>query len=270
MARCDGNRKDWTRAGHRQYLGGDCCDGLITNLVPQELCRKQSLGLGLSTSRKLKVSVTDHRSNVTWMYAGYKDLLYRWKNGTQPKKGVTPNYWYAGKQYDEDVARAKYILKHIGRYYPGATDYQVAGFFGWHGNKDSKSTVYSKRYRLNLVRLIKQLRHDFQASHDKFVCASLGETRKGSVDNGGLILKAMQQVDGRSGRYPKFARHVASVYTYWLTRGNGNSGNHYNLNAETFMNVGEAMGREMVRLQRFNKNTESPKQAKAASAKMLL
>ena len=51
----------------------------------------------------------------------------------------------------------------------------------------------------------------------------------------------------RSGKYPEFKGNVASVYTHPLSKG-GSSGGHYGRNAETYMNVGEAMGRAMVDL----------------------
>ena len=57
----------------------------------------------------------------------------------------------------------------------------------------------------------------------------------------------MQAVDGKSGKYKEFKGNVASVYTHPLSKG-GSSGGHYSGNAETYMNVGEAMGRAMVDL----------------------
>ena len=54
---------------------------------------------------------------------------------------------------------------------------------------------------------------------------------------------AMFAVDSRSGKYPEFKGNVASVYSHPLSKGG-----HYSGNAETFMNVGEAMGRAMVEL----------------------
>ena len=40
---------------------------------------------------------------------------------------------------------------------------------------------------------------------------------------------------------------AATVYTHPLSKG-GSSGGHYGGNAETYMNVGEAMGRAMAEL----------------------
>ena len=101
--------------------------------------------------------------------------------------------------------------------------------------------------RKNLVQLIIQLRKDFNAPRAKFVCATLGQTKKDSTDNGGKILDAIFAVDGESDKYPEFKGTVASVYSYPLSKG-GSSGGHYGGNAETYMNVGEAMGRAMVEL----------------------
>jgi hypothetical protein len=180
---------------------------------------------------------------VTWIHPGYKGSPERWEKGTEPK----PIGWYAGLQYDGDVARAKEVLNELDTYYPGAEGYEVAGFFWWQGDRDSRSAALSSRYEKNLVHLIKQLRKDFNAPNAKFVCASLGQTQKGATDGGGKILEAMLAVDGQSGKYPEFKDNVAAVYTHPLSKG-GSSGGHYGGNAETYMNVGEAMGQAMVKL----------------------
>ena len=179
----------------------------------------------------------------TWVHPGYKGTPERWLKGTEPKKIK----WYAGMQYDGDVSRAKKVLEDLDKYYPDAKEYEIAGFFWWQGDRDSRSAALSSRYEKNLVHLIKQLRKDFNAPNAKFVCASLGQTKKGSDDNGGKLLDAMFAVDGKSGKYPEFNGNVAAVYTHPLSKG-GSSGGHYGGNAETYMNVGEAMGKAMVQL----------------------
>ena len=186
---------------------------------------------------------------VTWIHPGYKGSPEKWVKGTEPKKIK----WYAGMQYDGDIARAKKVLSEIDKYYPGAKKYEIAGFLWWQGDRDSRSAALSSRYEKNLVHLIKTLRKDFSAPNAKFVCASLGQTKKGATDGGGKILDAMLAVDGASGKYKEFSGNVASVYTYPLSKG-GSSGGHYNRNAETYMNVGEAMGKAMVELFSDTKN----------------
>ncbi|MCP4454617.1 MAG: sialate O-acetylesterase, partial [Planctomycetes bacterium] len=153
--------------------------------------------------------------------------------------------WYAGMQYDGDVANAKTVLAELDTHYPGAKGYEVAGFFWWQGDKDRYNAGHASRYEQNLVRLIKQLRKDFKAPKAKFVCATLGQTGKGATGNEGLILEAMFAVDGKSDKYPQFKGVVSTVYSNPLSQGGASNG-HYGGNAETYMNVGEAMGQAMV------------------------
>jgi hypothetical protein len=153
----------------------------------------------------------------------------------------------AGEQYDGDTDRAQRVLKDFGTYFPGATEHEVAGFFWWQGDRDSRDMALADQYEANLVQLIKQLRSEFNAPHAKFVTASLGQTVKGATDGGGKILDAMLAVDGGSGKYPEFKGNVAAVYTHPLSKGSS-SGAHYGGNAETYMNIGEAMGSAMVDL----------------------
>ena len=185
---------------------------------------------------------------VTWVHPRSKETPERWQKGTEPKKIK----WYAGMQYDGDIARAKKVLSELDKYYPGAKKYEIAGFFWWQGDRDSRSAALSSRYEKNLVHLIKTLRKDFDAPNAKFVSASLGQTKKGATDGGGKILNAMLAVDGKSGKYPEFKGNVATVYTHPLSKG-GSSGGHYSGNAETYMNVGEAMGQAMVELLKHSK-----------------
>ncbi len=178
-----------------------------------------------------------------WHYAGYKESPLRWEKGAEPE----PIGWYAGMQYDGDIARAKKVLAELDKYYPGAKKYEIAGFFWWQGDKDRYNAGHASRYEQNLVHLIKQLRKDFDAPNAKFVCATLGQTAKGADGAEGQILEAQLAVDGKTGKYKEFQGNVASVYTNPLSKGGASNG-HYGGNAETYMNVGEAMGQAMVEL----------------------
>jgi hypothetical protein len=153
--------------------------------------------------------------------------------------------WYAGCQYDGDVAAAKKVLENLDRYYPGAKKYEVAGFFWWQGDKDMRDPAHFERYEKNLIQLIKALRKDFNAPDAKFVTASLGQTQEGSKSGDGVILDAMKAVAKSSD--PELKGKVGFVYAHPLSKGGSSSG-HYNQNPETYMNVGEAMGKSMVGL----------------------
>ena len=77
--------------------------------------------------------------------------------------------------------------------------------------------------------------------------ASLGLAKDAQLSNDKLILDAQLSVDGAAGNYPEFKGNVSTVYTHPLTQG-GASNSHYNGNAQTYMDVGLAMGEAMVRL----------------------
>ena len=219
---------------------GEATDAPV--LILKSCIGNRALGWDLLPPGGEGFEFTDSKG-VTWVHPGYKGTPERWKKGEEPKKIK----WYAGMQYDGDIARAKKVLSELDKFYPDAKSYEVAGFFWWQGDRDSRSEALSSRYEKNLVHLIKILRNDFNAPNAKFVCASLGQSKKGATDGGGKILNAMLAVDSDSGKYPEFKGNVAAVYTHPLSKG-GSSGGHYGGNAETYMNVGEAMGKAMVEL----------------------
>ncbi|MBE0534809.1 MAG: sialate O-acetylesterase [Phycisphaerae bacterium] len=228
--------------GH--YLG-NAIDAPV--LILKSCIGNRSLGWDLLPpgSERYEVEEIDKKTGETktFVYAGYKDSPDKWKKGTEPE----PIGWYAGMQYDGDVANAKKVLAELDTYYPGAKQYEIAGFFWWQGDKDRYNAAHAERYEQNLVHLIKTLRKDFNAPNAKFVCATLGQTAKGAEGTEGQILEAQLAVDGKSGKYPDFKRNVATVYSRPLCHG-GASNSHYNGNAETYMDIGEAMGRAMVNL----------------------
>jgi hypothetical protein len=153
--------------------------------------------------------------------------------------------WYAGCQYDGDIAAAKKVLENLDMYYPGAKEYEVAGFFWWQGDKDMRNAAHFEQYEKNLIQLIKALRKDFDAPEAQFVSASLGQTKEGSKGGDGVILDAMKAVSKNSD--PELKGKVGFVYSNPLSKGGSSSG-HYSGNPETYMNIGEAMGKAMVEL----------------------
>ena len=172
------------------------------------------------------------------------------KTPRKPKEGTE---WYAGVQYDGDVRAALDVLADLKTYYPGATKYEVAGFFFWQGEKDCGNAAWADAYEKNLVQFIKALRKDFEAPNAKFVLATLGEHTKGC---GNKVFDAHLAVDGKDGKYPEFKGNVATVYSNPLSMGGSGNG-HYGGNAETYMNVGEAMGKAMAEL--LQDTTAGPK-----------
>ena len=193
---------------------------------------------------------TQRQTFGNYTYAAYHESPMKWlSSGPKPK----PINWVAGLQYDGDVSRANAVLNDIPTFYPGKTCYEVAGFFWWQGDKDSRDMGLSTHYEANLVAFIKQLRVQFGSPKAKFVTASLGQTAQGAIDGGGRILDAMEHVaDGKT--YPEFKGNVAAVYTHPLENTPGSSGGHYGGDAITYMNIGEAMGKAMTKMLAADKN----------------
>ncbi len=182
----------------------------------------------------------------TFVYPAYKESPMKWEKGTAPE----PIGWYAGKQYDDDTAGAKEVLADLATFYPGADDYEIAGFLFWQGDKDRYDQGHAAKYEENLVNFINALRKDFNAPKAKFVCATLGQTAKdGAKGNDALIFEAQMAVDGESGKYPEFKGNVATVYSHPLSQGGASNG-HYGGNAKTYMDVRLAMGEKIAELLR--------------------
>lgn len=182
-------------------------------------------------------------------YAGYKDSPARWQAGATPE----PINWYAGKQYDDCVAAAHEVLNNFDREFPQwqGRGYEIAGFVWWQGHKDG-SEPYASRYEQNLVHLIKTLREEFDAPHAPFVIATIGFDGWKMSGPHKTVAEAQLAVSGDRGRYPEFRGNVKTIETrdFWreAEASPKNQGFHYNQNAETYMLVGEALGRGMLEL----------------------
>jgi hypothetical protein len=183
------------------------------------------------------------------VYAGYKDTPSSWVEG-QPKKEVN---WYAGKQYDDYVKAINDVLDNFATLFPAYKDqgYAIAGFVWWQGHKDG-NPAHASRYEQNLVNLIKAWRTEFKAPNAPFVLATIGFGGWKMAGPHLTVANAQLAVSGEKGKYPEFAGNVLTVETrdFWRDTSVSPSGQgyHYNRNAETYMLVGDALGRGMARL----------------------
>jgi hypothetical protein len=182
-------------------------------------------------------------------YAGYKDSPASWPKGTEPK----PINWYAGKQYDDYTKSIHDVLNNFGKLFPAYKDqgYEVAGFVWWQGHKDG-GEPHASRYEQNLVHLIKTWREEFKAPKAPWVIATIGF---GGWDMEGphvTVANAQLAVSGEKEKYPEFIGNVLTVETrdFWrdVSISPSGQGYHYNRNAETYMLVGDSLGRGMVKL----------------------
>jgi len=148
------------------------------------------------------------------------------------KKGQMAPPWYAGKQYDTDIGAVREALKDLETFYPDAKGYEVAGFFWWQGCSEGKGNP--ETYDKNLAYLFNDLKKEFNAPNAKFVGATLGEHDKDAP----LAQKMFAFADSEKDAEFFFSNPVSK----------GGSCGHYGGDAETYMNVGEGMGKLMVEL----------------------
>lgn len=182
-------------------------------------------------------------------YAGYGDRIPSWTED-DPGKEVD---WYAGLQYDQCFEAVREVLDDFDASFPqyAGRGFEVAGFAWWQGHKDGND-AHASQYETNLVRLIKSLREMFDAPDAPFVIGTIGF---GGWDMAGphlAVAEAQLAVSGQTGRHPEFEGNVLTVETrdFWREPDVSprNQGFHYNGNAETYLLVGEALGRGMVEL----------------------
>ncbi|MHC4085776.1 MAG: sialate O-acetylesterase [Planctomycetota bacterium] len=139
--------------------------------------------------------------------------------------------------------------------------YEIAGFAWWQGHKDGFSSELITEYEQNLVNLIKDVREEFKAPDMPAVIATVGFGGYDMAEKYLSILKAQMAVSDPK-KHPEFAGTVASVDTrdFWreIDESPVSQDYHYNRNAETYLLVGDALGRAMVRL--LGGNAEAPGQ----------
>ena len=183
------------------------------------------------------------------IYAGYKDTTPSWPKGGEQK----PVNWYAGKQYDDFVRDAKEVLQDLPKFFPDydGRGYEIAGFGWWQGHKD-QNAAHAGRYEQNLVHLIHSLRRDFAAPKAKFAIATIGFEGERMQGHALTILNAQLAVSGEAGKYPEFAGNVRSmdIRKFWRDKAVSptGQGHHYNHNAETVIEVGNALGVAMAEM----------------------
>ncbi|MCA9300659.1 MAG: hypothetical protein KDA28_16435, partial [Phycisphaerales bacterium] len=137
--------------------------------------------------------------------------------------------------------------------FPDAGDegYEISGFAWWQGHKD-QNAAHAGRYEQNMVHLIKSMRDEFDAPEAPFVLATIAFDGPALASHGLTVAEAQLAVSGESGRHPEFEGNVKTVDArpFWRDKeiSPNAQGYHYNHNAGTYMDVGQALGQAMVDL----------------------
>ncbi|UCG49785.1 MAG: hypothetical protein JSU94_08375 [Phycisphaerales bacterium] len=134
--------------------------------------------------------------------------------------------------------------------------YEIAGFCWFQGHKDQYDATNIAEYETNLTALINDIRseeHGFNVPDIPAVIATIGFGGWDMSPDGAYgKIHAAQMAVSDPVKHPEFAGNVMTVDTrgYWreVAESPANQGYHYNRNAETYMLVGDAMGRAMIGL----------------------
>ena len=171
-----------------------------------------------------------------------------------PSSGRTdPNNKFESFEYQAMVEGVRDTLAKIDKVVPGyaGQGYEIAGFGWFQGHKDSGST--KEDYEKNLVNLINDLRRELHAPGMKVVVATVGFHGYRLSQGPWYGVWQAQMAVGDAKQHPEFSGNVASVDTrdFWreVEESPTSQDYHYNRNAGTYLLVGEAMGRAMVRLE---------------------
>ncbi len=169
-----------------------------------------------------------------------------------PSSGRTdPDNNFESAEYKLMVEGVRKTLDNIDKVVPGykGQGYEIAGFVWFQGHKDSFTEELIVEYEKNLVNLINDVRKEFKVPNLPAVVGSNGFGGHHMQGKFERIRKAQMAV-GDAKQHPDYAGTVASVDTrdFWREIDESPKGEdyHYNRNAETYMLIGDALGRAMV------------------------
>ena len=167
------------------------------------------------------------------------------------KKTGKPIDWYAGKQYDDDMANAKAALADLAKIYPGykGQGYEIAGFVWWQGAQgperrprqplraEPRAPHQGAAQRLQRPERQVRARHRLREPRARELRPAdrRGPARHRRREEAPRVRRqregrGLPRPLARGGRSPK------------------NQGYHYNRNAETYMEVGLRLGWAMAEL----------------------
>jgi alpha-galactosidase len=171
-----------------------------------------------------------------------------------PSSGRTdPGNEFESAEYRLMVEGVRKTLGNIAKVVPGykGQGYEIAGFVWFQGHKDSFTEALIVNYEKNLANLINDVRKEFKVPKLPAVVATIGFGGHNMQEKFLKIHQAQMGV-GDAKKHPEYAGNVASVDTrdFWREVDESPKGEdyHYNRNAETYMLIGDALGRSMVRL----------------------
>jgi len=156
-----------------------------------------------------------------------------------------------GSFYKDTIKNTRDVLANLKTHFPdyAGQGYEIAGF-GWHqGWNDGCNAKMVAEYEKNMANFIRDIRKEFKVEKMPFVIANSGFGGRANKNSRRVGLMEAQLAVAK---HDEFKGNVFTVETRDFFRPPEESpskqGYHWNGNAETYFLIGDAMGREMVKL----------------------
>jgi len=173
-------------------------------------------------------------------------------NGASTRHGIKDidryldlkTYGQNGQEYIELREGVREVLGDLKRIVPGyqGQKAELAGLVWFQGIADSKSESMASEYEKHLSNLIRDLRKDFKTPELPVVIAAVGYGGETMSERAKVVHDAQMSVS----KTPEFKGNVFSIDTRKFYRPPGVSPRkapeHYNGNAQSFLEIGEAIG----------------------------
>ena len=162
----------------------------------------------------------------------------------------------AGPFYNSMIDAVQDVTQNLGSEFPsiGTTDFEITGFAWFQGWNDGASDDYLDEYESNLHHLITDVRNDLGTPDLPVVIASAGQggfeesndTWVRTMQN--IVSVAQETVGCNDTLYSGRVGFVQTKpYYYEASASPQDAVHHYHNNALTYLNVGKALGDEMIK-----------------------
>ena len=160
-----------------------------------------------------------------------------------------------GEFYNAMIQTVKDVTENIGTEFPdmGVTDFEISGFVWFQGWNDGGSEDFLEEYESNLYHLVNDVRNDLDIPDLPVVIASSGQGGYEQINDPwvqsmqNIISVAQQSVGCNDTIYSGKVGFVNTKPFYLnLSASPHDAIYHFNNNALTFLNIGKAMGDEMI------------------------
>lgn len=160
-----------------------------------------------------------------------------------------------GAFYNTMIQTVRDVTENLGTEFPniGTAEFELTGFAWFQGWNDGASDDFLNEYESNLYHLVNDVRNDLEAPLLPVVIASAGQGGFEATNDlwvqsmQNIVSVAQQNVGCNDSIYGGTVGFVDSK-AYYLNQSVSpeNAIHHYNNNALTFLNIGKALGNEMI------------------------